>query len=55
MSFADTPTMLIKNACIDGQAVDLRIDHIHQQPVQRLGDARRRVHAASPRVQALAA
>ncbi|MBL6709389.1 MAG: amidohydrolase family protein [Pseudomonadales bacterium] len=30
MSFADTPTMLIKNARIDGQAVDLRIDHTVQ-------------------------
>ena len=36
MSFADTTTMLIKNARIDGQAVDLRIDHAVQAVARHL-------------------
>ena len=36
MSFADTPTMLIKNARIDGHPVDLRIDHTVQAMARHL-------------------
>ena len=36
MSFADITTMLIKNARIDGKAVDLRIDHAVQAVARHL-------------------
>ena len=36
MSFADTPTLLIKNARIDGHSVDLRINHTVQAMARHL-------------------